>query len=73
MNKLDITDVKKDALGDQKTLAVESSRKKLRGREVKSRVFDSLHSQNRKGREGKPSKQLKMRILKENDLPKDPA
>ncbi|XVF00674.1 hypothetical protein REPUB_Repub04eG0021300 [Reevesia pubescens] len=64
MNKLEISDTnKKNALGCNK--ALDASRKQLRGREVKSRVFDSLHFQNQKKQEAK--KCLKKKN-KETDL-----
>ncbi|XP_021300252.1 uncharacterized protein LOC110428678 isoform X2 [Herrania umbratica] len=66
MKKLDITDAsKKNALGCNRPL--DSSRKQLRGREVKSRVYDSLNSQNQKNREAKSLKCLKKKN-KEKDL-----
>ncbi|OMO75333.1 hypothetical protein CCACVL1_16223 [Corchorus capsularis] len=66
MKKLEITDGnKKNELGCNKPL--DASRKQLRGREVKSRVFDSLYSQNQKKQEAKSSKCLKKKN-KEKDL-----
>ncbi|XVE48655.1 hypothetical protein DITRI_Ditri01bG0019500 [Diplodiscus trichospermus] len=52
MKKLEITE--KNTLGCNKP-----SRKQLRGREVKSRVYDSLHSKNQKQQEAKSLKCLK--------------
>ena len=63
MKKLEITE--KNALGCNKPL--DASRKQLRGREVKSRVYDSLHSQNQKKQEAKSLKCLKKK-KKEKDL-----
>ncbi|EOX97275.1 Uncharacterized protein TCM_006349 isoform 1 [Theobroma cacao] len=66
MKKLDITDAsKKNALGCNRPL--DTSRKQLRGREVKSRVYDSLNSQNQKNKEAKSLKCLKKKN-KEKDL-----
>lgn len=59
MKKLDIADEKKSTLGYNKTLPLDTSRKQVRGREVKSRVYDSLHSNIHKDRGGKPSKCMK--------------
>lgn len=66
MKKLDITDGKKRTLGCNKTLASDSSRKQVRGREVKSRVFDSLRSNSHKDQEAKHLKCTK-RKYKEQD------
>ncbi|PRQ22083.1 hypothetical protein RchiOBHm_Chr6g0246371 [Rosa chinensis] len=60
IKKLDITSGKKHVLGYTKTLPLDTPRKQLRGREVKSRVFDSLHSNKGKGQEAKPLKRKKM-------------
>ncbi|OMO92139.1 hypothetical protein COLO4_17832 [Corchorus olitorius] len=66
MKKLEITDGnKKNKLGCNKPL--DASRKQMRGREVKSRVFDSLYSQNQKKQEAKSTKCLKKKN-KEKDL-----
>ncbi|XP_012480579.1 uncharacterized protein LOC105795484 [Gossypium raimondii] len=66
MKKLEITDgSKKNALGCNKPLA--APRKQLRGREVKSRVYDSLHCQNQKTQEAKSINRLKKK--NENELP----
>ncbi|BBH09761.1 hypothetical protein Prudu_022351 [Prunus dulcis] len=64
MKKLEITSGKKHVLGYNKPLPLDTSRKQFRGREVKSRVFDSLHSNNCKGQEAKSMK----RKNKETDL-----
>ncbi|CAB4290795.1 unnamed protein product [Prunus armeniaca] len=64
MKKLEITSGKKHVLGYKKPLPLDTSRKQFRGREVKSRVFDSLHSNNCKGQEAKSMK----RKNKETDL-----
>ncbi|MBA0712179.1 hypothetical protein Golax_011296, partial [Gossypium laxum] len=67
MKKLEITDgSKKNALGCNKPLA--APRKQLRGREVKSRVYDSLHCQNQKTQEAKCINRLKKK-KNENELP----
>ncbi|KAG4160386.1 hypothetical protein ERO13_D02G234300v2 [Gossypium hirsutum] len=67
MKKLEITDgSKKNALGCNKPLA--APRKQLRGREVKSRVYDSLHCQNQKTQEVKSINRLKKK-KNENELP----
>ncbi|XVF45795.1 hypothetical protein PTKIN_Ptkin02bG0235500 [Pterospermum kingtungense] len=64
MKKLEISE--KNTLRPSKPL--DGARKQLRGREVKSRVFDSLNSQNQKKKqEAKPSKCLKKKN-KEKDL-----
>ncbi|KAL4362476.1 hypothetical protein GQ457_04G000900 [Hibiscus cannabinus] len=59
MKKLEINDgSKKNALGcNNKPL--DAPRKQFRGREVKSRVFDSLHCQKQKTEESKSVKRLK--------------
>ncbi|MBA0557183.1 hypothetical protein Golob_027229, partial [Gossypium lobatum] len=67
MKKLEITDgSKKNALGCNKPLA--APRKQLRGRKVKSRVYDSLHCQNQKTQEAKSINRLKKK-KNENELP----
>ncbi|KAB2043111.1 hypothetical protein ES319_D02G267200v1 [Gossypium barbadense] len=67
MKKLEITDgSKKNALGCNKPLA--APRKQLRGREVKSRLYDSLHCQNQKTQEVKSINRLKKK-KNENELP----
>ncbi|KAF4382023.1 hypothetical protein G4B88_006655 [Cannabis sativa] len=60
MSKLDIVKGKKQTTDT-------TSRKLFKGREVKSRVYDSLQSHTQKGREVKPLKNLK-RKKKEKDL-----
>ncbi|KDP35910.1 hypothetical protein JCGZ_09882 [Jatropha curcas] len=61
MKKLEITSAKKQVLGYDRPLPCDTaaSRKKLRGREVKSRLFDGLNLQKHKGHEAKASKSLK--------------
>lgn len=59
MKKLEITSGKKHVLGYNKPLPLDTPRKKLRGREVKSRVFESLHSNKDKGQEAKSMKRKK--------------
>ncbi|MED6168906.1 hypothetical protein PIB30_015963 [Stylosanthes scabra] len=54
MKKLELNGGKKNGDRSDNTLQVSASRKKQRGREVKSRVFDSLYSNNRKGPESNP-------------------
>ncbi|GKV23794.1 hypothetical protein SLEP1_g33489 [Rubroshorea leprosula] len=74
MKKLEITNGKKDTLNCNKTLPLDASKRKIRGREVKSRVYDSLHSQSHKCQEAKHYKHLKMRNKeKDSQFPKDPA
>ncbi|CAK7330305.1 unnamed protein product [Dovyalis caffra] len=58
MKKLEITDGKKHALVCNTPLPSNALRKQPRGREVKSRVYDGLVSQNCKGKESKSSKCL---------------
>ncbi|KAG6652707.1 hypothetical protein CIPAW_05G024800 [Carya illinoinensis] len=65
MKKLEITSDKKHVLGYNKSLPIDASRKELRGREVKSRVYESLHSHNRKVQEAKTSRCLKRNINKD--------
>lgn len=60
MKKLEITSGKKHVLGYNKPLPLDTPRKKLRGREVKSRVFESLHSNKDKGHEAKSMKRKNM-------------
>lgn len=59
MKKLEIASGKKDALGSNKPVPVDSSRKRFRGREVKSRVYDSLHPKKCQVKEAKFSTHLK--------------
>ncbi|GAV65128.1 hypothetical protein CFOL_v3_08643 [Cephalotus follicularis] len=67
MKKLEITCGKKHLLGCSIPLPLDQLRKQFRGREVKSRVYDSLHSQNQKGKKAQFSKCLKKKN-KERDL-----
>ncbi|XP_062082505.1 uncharacterized protein LOC133788876 isoform X2 [Humulus lupulus] len=67
MSKLDIASGKKQTTGCRPLPVETTSRKLFRGREVKSRVYDSLQSHTQKGREVKPLKNLK-RKKKEKDL-----
>lgn len=46
MKRLELNGVKKNSERGNNSLSVAASKKKLRGREVKSRVFDSLYSNN---------------------------
>ncbi|KAJ7968365.1 Neurofilament heavy protein [Quillaja saponaria] len=62
MKKLEINGGKKHEAGKQ--LPIAASRKQLRGREVKSRVFDSLHSHCRKGQESKSLRCFKKKTEK---------
>ncbi|KAF5448362.1 hypothetical protein F2P56_028906 [Juglans regia] len=71
MKKLEITSEKKHVLGYNKSLPIDASRKQIRGREVKSRVYDSLHSHNRKVQEAKTSRCLKRNINKDIKPPRD--
>ncbi|KAK0583331.1 hypothetical protein LWI29_035793 [Acer saccharum] len=64
MKKLEITGGKKQESGHNKTLPLEGSRKLFRGREVKSRVYDSLRSKNCQGKEVKSSKCLKKKNVR---------
>ncbi|GMJ12634.1 hypothetical protein like AT4G17000 [Hibiscus trionum] len=68
MKKLEICDgSKKNALGcNNKPL--DAPRKQLRGREVKSRVYDSLHCQKQKAQEAKSLKRLQKKNS-DKDLP----
>lgn len=60
MKKLEITSGKKHVLGYDKSLPIGgASRKQLRGREVKSRVYDALNSRSRNVHEPKSSRCLK--------------
>ncbi|KAK2648627.1 hypothetical protein Ddye_016116 [Dipteronia dyeriana] len=59
MKKLEITGGKKQKSSHNKTLPLEGSRKLFRGREVKSRVYDSLRSKNCQGKEVKSPKRSK--------------
>ncbi|KAL2589250.1 hypothetical protein AAZV13_13G218500 [Glycine max] len=64
MNKLELNGVKKNGKGGSNSLAVATSKKQLRGREVKSRVFDSLYSNNRKEPETNTKTSLKEKKVK---------
>ncbi|XP_022725550.1 uncharacterized protein LOC111281966 [Durio zibethinus] len=66
MKKREITE--KNTLGCNKPL--DASRKQLRGREVKSRVYDSLHSHNQKKPEAKSLTCLKKKKGKDLQLSK---
>jgi hypothetical protein len=59
MKKLEITGGKKNVLGYDKSLPIGASRKQLRGREIKSRVYDALISRGRNVQEAKSSRCLK--------------
>lgn len=69
MKKLEITSVKKNVLGDGQSLAQDVSRKKVRGREVKSRVFDSLGTHSCKRKDAKSARVLKRRSKEKNLKP----
>ncbi|KAL5561106.1 hypothetical protein UlMin_030853 [Ulmus minor] len=73
MKKLEINGGTKQALGCHKPLPSNTSRKQFRGREVKSRVYDSLHSHTNKGHKAKPlkNKEKRERDLKQSCVPKD--
>ncbi|XP_061370115.1 uncharacterized protein LOC133312855 [Gastrolobium bilobum] len=64
MNKLELSGGKKNGEGCNNPLPVAASRKQFRGREVKSRVFDSLYSNNRKEQETNNLRCLKERKVK---------
>ncbi|OAY45305.1 uncharacterized protein LOC110619667 isoform X2 [Manihot esculenta] len=66
MKKLEITSAKKQVLGYPRLLPPDAAKKQLRGREVKSRVFDGLRSQNHKGVEAKSSKCVKKNNKEKN-------
>ncbi|XP_058007318.1 uncharacterized protein LOC110644651 isoform X2 [Hevea brasiliensis] len=68
MKNLEITTSKKQVLGYHRPLPPDSAKKQLRGREVKSRVFDGLCSQNHKGLEAKSSKCVKKSNKEKNLL-----
>ncbi|PON83384.1 neurofilament heavy protein [Trema orientale] len=68
MSKLEIASAKKQTIGCNRPLPSDrTSRKQFRGREVKSRVYDSLYSHSHKDQEAKPLKNIKRR-RKEKDL-----
>ncbi|KAG2380598.1 uncharacterized protein HKW66_Vig0248900 [Vigna angularis] len=62
--KLELNAVKKNEEGGSNSLPVTASKKQLRGREVKSRVFDSLSSNNRKELETNSMSSLKEKKVK---------
>ncbi|XP_027931515.1 uncharacterized protein LOC114187452 [Vigna unguiculata] len=64
MKKLELDGVKKNEEGGNKSLPVTASKKQLKGREVKSRVFDSLCSNKRKEQETKAMSSLKEKKVK---------
>ncbi|XP_073225807.1 uncharacterized protein [Cicer arietinum] len=73
MKKLEFNGVKKNGEGCNNSLPVDSSRKKqFKGREVKSRVFDSLYSSNRKGPETsnvRCPKEKKVKAMQKHQVP----
>ncbi|WJX22127.1 hypothetical protein P8452_11463 [Trifolium repens] len=73
MKKLEFNGVKKNGEGCNNSLPVDSSRKKrFKGREVKSRVFDSLHSSNRKEPETNTVrclKEMKVKAMQKHKVP----
>ncbi|KAI4296495.1 hypothetical protein L6164_036448 [Bauhinia variegata] len=76
MKKLELNNVKKNAEGNNKPLPVTASRKQCRGREVKSRVFDSLYLNRSKVQETSSRRCLKekkkVKHLKENRVLQPP-
>lgn len=64
MKKIDLNGVKKNGDGCNNSLPVASCRKQLKGREVKSRVFDSLYSKNLKEPETNTVRCLKEKKVK---------
>lgn len=65
MKKLEITGQRKNILGyENRALHLDASKKRLGVREVKSRVFDSLRSQNHKDKENGPSRCIKKKGMK---------
>jgi len=64
MKKLELNGVKENAEEGIKSLPVTASKKQLKGREVKSRVFDSLNSNNRKEKETNSMSSLKEKKVK---------
>ncbi|KOM35125.1 hypothetical protein LR48_Vigan02g127500 [Vigna angularis] len=64
MKKLELNGVKKTEEKGRNSLPVTASKKLLRGREVKSRVFDSLSSNNRKQPETNSMSSLKEKKVK---------
>ncbi|KAG8645760.1 hypothetical protein MANES_10G090200v8 [Manihot esculenta] len=77
VKKLEITSAKKQVLGYNSPLPPDAAKKQFRGREVKSRVFDGLRSQNPKNQEAKHSKCSKKndkeKTLKQCHYPVPPA
>lgn len=69
MKKLEITSAKKNVLGDGQPLPLDASRKKFRGREVKSRVFDSLGTHSCKRQDAKSARVLKRKSKEKNLKP----
>jgi hypothetical protein len=73
MKKLEFNGVKKNGEGCNNSLPVDSSRKKqFKGREVKSRVFDSLYSSNRKEPETNTVrclKEMKVKAMQKHKVP----
>ncbi|WVY92754.1 hypothetical protein V8G54_031842 [Vigna mungo] len=66
MKKLELNGVKKNEEGGSNSLLVTASKKQLRGRVVKSRVFDSLSSNNRKEPETNSMSSLKEKKVKKD-------
>ncbi|CAJ1961422.1 unnamed protein product [Sphenostylis stenocarpa] len=64
MKKLELNEVKKNGEEGSNSLPVTASKKQLRGREVKSRVFDSLYSNNSKEPETNSKSSLKEKKVK---------
>ncbi|KAK7328044.1 hypothetical protein VNO77_22139 [Canavalia gladiata] len=62
MKKLELNGAKKNGVECNNSFARPASRKQFRGREVKSRVFDSLYSNNRKEPETITSKEKKKKV-----------
>ncbi|KAI4299213.1 hypothetical protein L6164_032693 [Bauhinia variegata] len=74
MKKLELNNVKRNVEGNNKSLPVTAPRKQFRGREVKSRVFDSLYSNSREVQETSSTrclkeKKRKIKDLEENQVP----
>nr|KYP48475.1 hypothetical protein KK1_029850 [Cajanus cajan] len=69
MRKLELNGVKKNGEGSS-NLSVTNSKKQLKGREVKSRVFDSLYSNNRKEPETNTATSLKEKKVKKEGMQK---
>ncbi|KAL2342015.1 hypothetical protein Fmac_009955 [Flemingia macrophylla] len=64
MKKLELNGVKKNGEGSKDSLPVAASKRQLKGREVKSRVFDSLYSNNRKEPDTNPVTSSKKKKVK---------